>query len=42
MKKLILNSFLAINLILLLTRCMSEEEKKAKDIAVENILKKDY
>lgn len=41
MKKLILNSFLAINLILLLTGCMSEEEKKAKDIAVENILKKD-
>jgi hypothetical protein len=41
MKKLILKSIVALGLVSLFSGCMSEDEKKAKQIAVENILKKD-
>lgn len=41
MNRLILKSVVALGLVSLFSGCMSEEEKKAKDIAVENILKKD-
>lgn len=40
-KELIFKSIMVVGLISLFSGCMSEDEKKAKQIAVENILKKD-
>lgn len=41
MKKLILKSMVAISLMTVLSGCESEDEKKAKDIVVQNILKEE-
>lgn len=41
MKKLILKSMVALGLVSLFSGCMSEDEKKAKDIAVKNIIEED-